>query len=219
MASPGPLAAKPGAALGRFPRLKALAFSDLHVDFDTARDLVSRSREVDAVIAAGDLASVHRGLEEIVSVLSAIEVPTALVPGNNETADALRAACEGWSQARVLHGESTELDGVPMFGIGAGIPITPWDWSFDLDENEAAEMLERCPEGAVLVSHSPPRGHCDRSGAGQELGSTAVADAIERVRPPLVLCGHIHESWGCESEASGAKVINLGPKGRVLELG
>ena len=171
------------------------------------------------MIAAGDLASVHRGLEETIAELNAIEVPTVLVPGNNETADALRDACEGWPQASVLHGEATELDGVRIFGLGAGIPVTPWDWSFDLDEDEAARMLERCPEGAVLVSHSPPRGHCDRSGSGESLGSTAVAAAIERLGPSLVLCGHIHESWGCESDLSGSKVINLGPEGQVLELG
>jgi len=195
-----------------------LAFSDLHVDLDTAAELVERSRDADAVVAAGDLASVHRGLDDVIEALRAIEAPTVLVPGNNETDDALRSACEGWEHARVLHGEATELDGVGFFGIGAGVPITPWDWSFDLGEDEAAAMLERCPEGAVLVTHSPPKGHCDRSGGGEELGSTAVLAAIERTRPSHVLCGHIHESWGCESEIGDSRVINLGPSGRVLEL-
>jgi uncharacterized protein len=198
--------------------VRLLAFSDLHVDLDATRELVSSSREADAVVAAGDFASVHKGLADVVEVLSAIEVPTVLVPGNNETDEALRSACEGWAAARVLHGEATEVDGVSFFGIGAGVPVTPWDWSFDLDEDAAARMLAGCPEGAVLVSHSPPKGHCDRSGAGDELGSTAVLAATERARPSHVLCGHIHESWGCESEVGGSRVINLGPSGRVLEL-
>ena len=198
--------------------MKLLAFSDLHVDLDAAAELVERAHEVDAVVAAGDLASVHRGLDEAVEALRAIEAPTILVPGNNETDDALRSACGGWEPARVLHGEATEIDGVTFFGIGAGVPVTPWDWSFDLYEDEAAAMLQRCPDRAVLVTHSPPKGHCDRSGAGQELGSTAVLAAIERTRPSLVLCGHIHESWGCESEIGDSRVTNLGPGGRVLEL-
>jgi Icc-related predicted phosphoesterase len=198
--------------------VRLLAFSDLHVDLDATRELVSRSREADAVVAAGDFASVHKGLADVVEVLSAIEVPTVLVPGNNETDEALRSACDGWAAARVLHGETTEVDGVSFFGIGAGVPVTPWDWSFDLDEDAAARMLEGCPEGAVLVSHSPPKGHCDRSGGGEELGSSAVLAAIERARPSHVLCGHIHESWGCESEVGGSRVINLGPSGQVFEL-
>ena len=170
------------------------------------------------MIAAGDFASVHEGLEETINALRPISVPIVLVPGNNETADALRAACDDWDAATVLHGESTEIDGTKFFGLGAGIPITPWDWSFDLDEDEAAERLADCPEGAVLVVHSPPKGHCDESSAGDHLGSQAILEAIEAKRPPLAVCGHIHESWGAESEIGPTRVINLGPSGTSIEL-
>jgi uncharacterized protein len=197
---------------------RLLAFSDLHRDLDGARDLAGRSAEVDIVIGAGDFASVHRGLEEAIDALSAIEKPTVLVPGNNETEEALRSACDGWDAATVLHGESSEIGGVPFFGLGAGVPVTPWDWSFDLDEESAATRLADCPEGAVLVVHSPPQGHCDASSAGEHLGSTAVLEAIEQKQPPLAICGHIHESWGAESEIGSTKVFNLGPEGRILEV-
>ncbi len=170
------------------------------------------------MIGAGDFASVHRGLEEMIVALSAIETPTVLVPGNNETEDALRAACQGWEAATVLHGGGASLAGVEVFGLGAGVPITPWDWSFDLSEEDAGAMLADCPEGAVLVSHSPPRGHCDVSGSGEHLGSTAVLDAIEAKRPRLLLCGHIHESWGERSSIGETEVINLGPDGELIEL-
>jgi len=171
------------------------------------------------VIAAGDFASVHEGLEETIRALTAITAPTVLVPGNNETADALRAACDGWEAATVLHGEGTEIDGVRFFGLGAGVPITPWDWSFDLDEDEAAQRLAGCPEGAVLVVHSPPKGHCDESGTGDHLGSQAILEAIETKRPRVAVCGHIHESWGTESEIGPTRVVNLGPSGTAIELG
>jgi uncharacterized protein len=198
--------------------MKLLAFSDLHRDLDQARDLAERSTEADVVIAAGDFASVHEGLEEAIGVLSAISVPTVLVPGNNETEDALRTACEGWDAATVLHGEGAEIDGTAFFGLGAGVPITPWDWSFDLDEQAASERLADCPEGAVLVVHSPPKGYCDQSSAGDHLGSEAILEVIERKRPRIAVCGHIHESWGAESEVGPTRVINLGPSGQVIDL-
>lgn len=197
--------------------MKLLAFSDLHTDLDRAVRLVEMSRHTDVVIAAGDLASVHRGLAETVDALSAIEAPTVVIPGNNETDDALRTACAGWNAATVLHGEAAEIAGVEFFGLGAGVPVTPWEWSFDLDEDEAARMLSGLPEGAVLVVHSPPRGHVDTSG-GRHLGSEAVLRAIEAKRPPLALCGHIHESWGAESTIGRTRVVNLGPAGTPLEL-
>lgn len=198
--------------------MRILAFSDLHRDLRAAASLVGRSAGFDVVIAAGDFANQHRGLEQSIDALARIETPTVLVPGNNETEEALRAACAGWDAATVLHGESTEIEGVEFFGLGAGIPTTPWDWSFDLTEEEAAERLGGCPDGAVLVLHSPPRGHCDRSSAGEHLGSTAILEAIERCRPPLAVCGHIHEAWGDRSRVGATEVANLGPAGTELEV-
>jgi uncharacterized protein len=193
--------------------MRLLAFSDLHCDLGAAESLVERAREVDLVAGVGDFASMHEGLEETILALSAIEAPTVLVPGNNETADALRSAAAGWEAATVLHGESVEVDGVSFFGIGAGIPVTPWDWSFDLTEVEAESMLKAMPEGAVLLSHSPPKGHVDKG-----LGSESVLEAARSRGAPMVLCGHIHEQWGKESRIGDTPVLNLGPDGHLLEL-
>ena len=198
--------------------MKLLAFSDLHRDLGQAATLVEMSAEADVVIGAGDFASIHEGLGETIDALAAIETPTILVPGNNETEDALREAASGWRAATVLHGGGTSIDGVEFYGLGAGIPETPWDWSFDLDDEAAAEMLAACPERAVLVLHSPPQGHCDSNGSGDHFGSPALLEAIEDKRPRLSVCGHIHESWGCASEIGDTPVRNLGPKGTWLEV-
>jgi Icc-related predicted phosphoesterase len=198
--------------------VKLLAFSDLHRDLGQAAKLVEMSAEADVVIGAGDFASVHEGLEQTIAALAAIETPAVLVPGNNETLDALRAAAAGWEAATVLHGEGTAIGGIEFFGLGAGIPVTPWAWSFDLDDESATEMLAPCPEGAVLVLHSPPRDHCDSAGDGSHFGSPALLRAIEEKRPRLAVCGHIHESWGCESQIGATAVRNLGPTGTWIEL-
>jgi uncharacterized protein len=198
--------------------VKLLAFSDLHRDLAQGARLVEMSAAADVVIGAGDFASVHEGLEETIAALAAIEAPTVLVPGNNETADALRAAAAAWPAATVLHGEGATIAGAEFFGLGGGVPVTPWEWSFDLDDKTAAEMLAACPEGAVLVLHSPPRGHCDAGGDGTSFGSPALLRAIEEKRPRLAVCGHIHESWGCESEIGPTPVRNLGPAGTWIEV-
>lgn len=197
--------------------MRILAFSDVHTDLDAASRLVEAAGDADVVVCAGDLASVHRGLEPTVEALAAIDAPTVLVPGNNETDEALRAACSGWDAATVLHGEGAEVDGRAFFGLGAGVPVTPWDWSFDLTEDEAAAMLGGCPEGAVLVVHSPPKGHVDVTN-GTHLGSEAVLSAIEDAQPAVALCGHIHESWGQESTIGPTRVLNLGPNATYIDL-
>ncbi len=198
--------------------MRLLAFSDLHCDLGQASELVRMSAEADVVVGAGDFASVHEGLQETIDALASISVPTLLVPGNNETEDALREAAASWGAATVLHGESADVGGVGFFGLGAGIPVTPWDWSFDLSDSEAEELLADCPDEAVLIVHSPPQGHVDESSAGDHLGSAAILGAIEQKRPPLAVCGHIHESWGAESEVGPTRIVNLGPTGTWFEL-
>jgi uncharacterized protein len=193
--------------------VKLLAFSDVHRDLGAIESLVARAAQVDVVAGVGDFASVHEGLEQTLAPLRAIEAPLLLVPGNNETVDALRAAVAGWDRVSVLHGEAADVDGVGFFGIGGGIPTTPWDWSFDLTEEEASEKLAAVPKGAVLLSHSPPKGHVDKG-----LGSVAVLEAAERAGARAVLCGHIHEQWTNESRIGRTLVRNLGPDGFVLDV-
>jgi Icc-related predicted phosphoesterase len=198
--------------------MRLLAFSDLHTDLDQAERLADASASVDVVVGVGDFASIHSGLEDTIAALRPISKPAVLVPGNNETEDALREACDGWDSSIVLHGDGTEIDGVPFFGLGAGVPVTPWDWSFDLTEAEAADKLAGCPEGCVLAVHSPPLGHVDTSSGGEHLGSEAVLETITTKRPRFALCGHIHEAWGERSRIGPTEIVNLGPAGAVLDV-
>jgi uncharacterized protein len=197
--------------------MKLLAFSDLHRDQGRAEHLVRLSREADVVVGAGDYATMHKGLQSTIGTLSAIAGPAVLIPGNAETDVELWQACASWAGAHVLHGQAAQIEGARFFGLGGGVPPTPFPWSFDLSEDEAAAKLESCPEGAILVVHSPPKGYVDEA-HGRHLGSRAVLEAIERKRPALVLCGHIHQCWGREAVIGTTPVVNVGPEGRLFEL-
>jgi Icc-related predicted phosphoesterase len=174
---------------------------------------------VDVVVGAGDFANLRRGLDRTISVLQAIGRPTILVPGNSESDEELRAACRDWPSARVLHGTGATAAGVSFYGLGGGVPVTPFGaWSWDFTEADAADLLADVPEGGVLVSHSPPKGVVDVSSSGQRLGSTAVREAILDKRPALVVCGHIHGSAGQQGRLGDTVVINAGPDGVVWDL-
>ena len=113
-----------------------------------------------------------------------------------------------------MHGSGVTLAGVSFFGLGGGVPVTPFgSWSYDLSEEQAEALLADCPAGCVLVSHSPPKGAADVSSRGQSLGSVAVRDAIARARPSLVVCGHIHGSAGQQGRVESSPVVNAGPAG------
>lgn len=198
--------------------MRLLLSSDIHCDIRAARELVRRAENADVLVVAGDLAVMREGLQKTVDALAETTTPTVLVAGNGESAEELRSACEGWPAARVLHGNGWTLDGVDFWGVGGAIPVTPFGaWSYDLSEEEGAALLDGCPEGVVLVTHSPPFGHVDGAGP-RHLGSHAVLDAIRRARPRLVVCGHIHGHWAEESWEGETRIVNAGPSGIWAEL-
>ena len=199
--------------------MKLLLFSDLHCSTRAAVNLVRQAQSVDIVIGAGDFANMRQGINLCIDVLKEIDRPTVLVPGNSESLVELTEACHSWLNAHVLHGSGTIIKGVKFYGLGGGIPTTPFgSWSVDFTENQARELLAECPKRCILVSHSPPKGIVDVSSSGHSLGSIAVAEVIDKKNPQLVVCGHIHESAGQQKTVGTTTIINAGPQGIVLEL-
>jgi Icc-related predicted phosphoesterase len=199
--------------------MKLLLFSDLHCNVAAAERLVERARGADVAIGAGDFGQVRRRVGVCIDVLRDLPCPAVVVPGNNESLDELRAACRGWEAVHVLHGTGVAIGGANFFGLGGGVPVTPFgSWSYDFSEEQAAELLKDFPVGGVLVSHSPPKGCLDTDGNGESRGSTAVRDLILTKKPALVVCGHIHASAGRTETFHGTTVVNAGPGGVIVEV-
>ena len=199
--------------------MKLLLFSDLHCDVQNAQHLVERAPAFDVVVGAGDFACARRGIERTIDILQAISRPTVLVPGNNESFEELQAACHRWSGVHLLHGSGVEIEGVSFFGLGGGVPITPFgSWSYDFTEEEAEVLLKNSSASDVLVSHSPPHGAVDVSADGRHVGSLTVRNAVEKQRPLLVVCGHVHDCGGQNTRIGETHIVNAGPKGVTWEL-
>jgi len=198
--------------------LKFLLFSDVHCDLRACEHIVEAARHADFAIGAGDFGLFRKGVEKTIAALSAIEVPTIVVPGNHESHAELLEACDGLGHFHVLHGSAVHIDGVMFHGLGGGVPLTPFGpWSVDHSEDEAAALLPKDADGHVLVSHSPPFGCLDSLSGGEHVGSRAVRSCIDETRPLFVVCGHIHEHAGRQGEIDGIPVVNAGPRGVEFE--
>lgn len=169
----------------------------------------------DLLVVAGDLTHLLGGAEDKREFVAGPfarwleEVPAqevVVVAGNHDLAIEQDGFPPGL-RCHYLEDSGTEVGGLGVWG-------TPWQpWFHDLafnaprDDGERflAERFERIPEGTdVLVCHTPPRGYGDTTPVG-DVGSEALVTAIDRVRPRLVVCGHIH--GGAGSYARGATQI------------
>ncbi len=96
---------------------------------------------------------------------------------------------------------------------------SPWsnefgDWAFMKAPARLAHVYSAIPEGIdILVSHQPPFGYGDRcadfvSGRIINVGSRELLSTIDRVRPKIVVCGHIHEGYG-QFERNSTRIYNV----------
>ena len=199
--------------------MRLLAFSDLHRDRAAARLILDASHGVDVVVGAGDFATMGKGASDTLDILQACAVPVVLVHGNHDDPDEISAICAASKTLHYLHGTSMRIAGHQFFGLGGEIPSrSAQSWNASDTEAAATTRLKNCPQGAVLITHSPPFGAADLQKTGAHEGSVAIRDAALRHSAVLLLCGHIHHSWGTTARVGATAVYNLGPGLTRLQL-
>lgn len=197
--------------------LRLLATTDYHGNVEAVRKTALKAKEydVDVVVVCGDMT--HFGsveqIRELLSILKTSKCTVLFVPGN---CDPPGSAGVSDRDIECIHGKCMQVDGITFLGVGGSSP-SPFDTPFELGEGEIAEILEQgyksCQGGVagVLVSHSPPRyTKVDMAFTGEHVGSFSVREFVERAKPRLVLCGHIHEASGTD-RIGDSVVINPGP--------
>ena len=118
---------------------------------------------------------------------------TVAIAGNHDTA-VQQFGFPVLNNLHYLRDSGCEVGGLKFWG-------TPWikqwdDLAFNLNDRGRAIKLDMVPDGTdVLVCHMPPFGIGDLVG-GKPAGCCFVLNAINRVKPRLVTCGHIHEGRG-----------------------
>lgn len=95
----------------------------------------------------------------------------------------------------LLTDKSENIEGLHFFG-------SPWqreycDWAFNAKESELKQLYSKIPVCDVLISHGPAFGLRDSVGKGAEnLGSPSLLKELARIKPKLLVCGHIHPGYG-----------------------
>lgn len=91
-----------------------------------------------------------------------------------------------------------EVDGETLKVYGA--PWQPFfcNWAFNVKGDEALKKKwDLIPKDTdILITHGPPYKLRDANTYGEHCGCRELRKAIQRVRPKLHVCGHIHEGYG-----------------------
>lgn len=201
-------------------KLRILAAGDIHGDTGLAKKLAERAKKenVDLVVLCGDLTYGEKSTENIIGPFKKLHEKVLLIPGNHETIATADFLAELYGMKNI-HGYSVKYGDVGIFGAGgANIGL------FQLDEKEIYDLLKKgfdkikYLKKKIMVTHVHPSGTVMEKFSDIFPGSGGVRKAINRFKPDILLCSHVHEAEGIEEKIGKTKVINVGKKGKIIEI-
>lgn len=201
--------------------MKLVATADLH-------GRLPEIPECDVLVIAGDIApeygGEHRAFMQADWLLTKFTRWLEQVPakhiigigGNHDTAlfKNTDGVCEKLPWIFLMD-EGIELCGVRFWG-SPWIPHLDWSNYYLRDElfNAACDLVPADID--VIISHGPPLNLCDFTGpkyGNEHAGFKGWQRTIERVKPDMFICGHIHEGYGWanvrHSTGSDTRVCNV----------
>ena len=200
--------------------MRILASGDIHGDTKLAKTLAEKAvkEKVDLVVLTGDLTYAEQSLDNLVGPFVAKNKKVLLIPGNHETVATADFLAEFYG-VKNLHGVSVRYKDVGLFGCGgANIGL------FQLSEKEIYDLLEKGFERIkylkkkIMVTHVHPSSTKMGQFTNVFPGSTGVRKAIEKFKPDIALCSHVHEAEGIEEMIGITRVINVGRKGKIIDI-
>jgi len=196
-------------------KLKILAAGDIHGDSKLAKKLASKAEKekADLVILAGDIVSLVE-TNNFLKPFKDKNKKVLLIPGNHDsfaTADFL-AELYGMKN---IHGYSVKYKDVGIFGAGG---VT----GFGISERGLLDTLKKGNNALkgmkkkIMVTHMHAKG--TKSEISGFEGSEGIRKAIEKFQPDFLLHSHIHEAEGLEEKIGKTKIINVGKRGKIIEI-
>ena len=194
--------------------MKILVISDLHRNKSVAEQCssIAANENTDLIVVVGDIS--HNDSEEAISLLKLMAQNNEIffVPGNMDSRELLN-----WTENKIrnIHCKVVHIDDdLSFLGIG-GSTKTPFNTPLEFEEGEVTSMLNetsRMLEGKrlILISHCPPKDTIvDKTNFGIHGGSISIRKFIEKKRPIVNICGHIHEAHGID-KLGDTLIVNPG---------
>ena len=196
--------------------MKILTFTDTHGSKQALRRLKNKVRveKPDLIVCAGDISMFETGIASLLQIINKFPKPVVMIHGNHESEETFRA--KKFKNISYIHNSSYSFGDYLFVGYGGG-GFSVIDPHFEKIGKKLDTIIKNNKgKKIVLVSHGPPyKTKLDKIN-GDYSGSKPLKKFIEKHNIELVLCGHIHENSGKQDFVGKARVVNPGPKGKIL---
>jgi Icc-related predicted phosphoesterase len=200
--------------------MKILAAGDIHGDTSLARKLANKAdkENVDLIILCGDIVSPDR-TENIIGHFVKKNKKVLLIPGNHDGFATTDFLAELYG-IKNIHGMYVKYKDTGIVGCGGA--------NIGIDQLQEDEIFNTLKEGfnkikdlkkKIMVTHVHPTGSdMEQFSHVSVPGSEGVEKAVKELNPDILLCSHVHEAEGIEEKIGNTKIINVGRKGKIIEI-
>ena len=131
--------------------------------------------------------------------------------GEKEAVKTMEALFSG--VAEFIHERTFEIDGIKFYGQSKTPEFFDWGWMYKGGQ-EALDIWARMPYDIdVLVAHGPPFTFADlcvdyQTKKYKRVGCPEQLEVLKKIKPKLLICGHIHYSQGIYLTDFGTTIVN-----------
>lgn len=201
-------------------KFRIFSAGDIHGDTRVAEKLAEQAKEkhADLVVLCGDLTFAEQSTDNIIGPFKKRHLKVLLIPGNHETVATADFLAEIYG-VKNIHGYSVRYKDIGLFGAGgANIGLS------QLSEDELYDLLKKgfdkikYLDKKIMITHVHPSGTKMEKFTQIFPGSSGVRKAVEKFKPDILLCSHVHEAEGLEEKIGKTRVINVGKKGKIIDI-
>jgi Icc-related predicted phosphoesterase len=200
--------------------MKILAAGDIHGDSILAESLAERAEKekADMIVLCGDISGPGEKTENLLGHFKRRNQNVVIIPGNHETFATADFLAEVYDVTN-LHGYTIKYKDIGIFGCGGaniGLESLKEDEIFNIlkdGSNKVQDMKKK-----IMVTHVHPSDSKMEKFSSFVPGSSGLKKAIDDIQPDFLLCSHVHEAEGIEEKIGKTTVINVGRKGKILDL-
>ncbi|MBU0628204.1 MAG: metallophosphoesterase family protein [Nanoarchaeota archaeon] len=198
--------------------MKLLAFVDLHGSHKALEEIKKKSKKADMILCAGDVSIFENDLQSILHQLNKLNKKVLIIPGNHESGIYITMLAKPFKNIVNIHKKLLVHSDIVFLGYGGG-GFSMVDKQFEkISKKMERDIKKNKGKKVILITHAPPYKTKIDKIMEEHCGNKSIKRFILKIKPDLVISGHLHENAGKHDKIEKTKVINPGPFGKIISI-
>lgn len=203
--------------------MRILAFVDIHGNYKALEKIKKQAKNADILVCAGDISIFENNLDVLLFQLNKLNKPVLIIPGNHENDEDLDELTKIFDNIININEKCFIKEQYLFLGYGGG-EFSMIDKHFNKVGKKFEKRIKKFlkdkekDKKIILITHTPPYKTKIDMIMDKPCGNKSIKNFILKIKPDLVISGHLHENAGKEDKIGKTIIINPGPFGKIVNI-